>query len=989
MNSARCRILLIAFSVALCSGTLMAQSGKITGTVRDASSREAVVGASIVLDGTVWGVAADANGVYFVLNVPPGTYKVTASAVGYAKKSVINVRVGTDQIVTIDFDMQSEAIGLEEVIVEAQQRTVDPSQTSAKTRITSDELLSLPIRQVSDIIATSASVYKGFIRGGKQNETKTIIDGIDVTDQFYAPSADIYMVYNGVTRQRESNKSSLVDLTITSVEEANVLTGGVGADFATATAGLISYSLREGRGVITGGARFKMSSGGGLRHFGPDVYNDATRYLNEKATLAASASATDRDKATRYRWYPGKYSYGIKPTYDLEVNAGGGLTEDLGIYLTGGVYETYGRFPGEKFKRANGSLKASYNLTSDMRINAIGMLEDRGRLFGWRNRNYVEDFRFFLEGAPQYDGYSFIGSLKFTHVLSPSTFYEIQASTVNDNTRRGYVDGNNDGYIDLREEGEFLTFKDTAQVNRYMASGGGTQFTKFFSPTPRNESGSESPFLGRAWKIARPGIYYEDFTNSNLTLKGDIVSQYTVNHQLRGGVQVRMHNIERELRAGYIGGVFPTYKNYIEEAWNIKPTEMSAYVQDKMEYAGLIINVGGRLDAIDYDAADYANFFGPFKDITDASGGSVRVPVRGDKIPMKFYFSPRVGVSHPISDRAAMYFSFARQTQPQAFSRLFSNYNDFGNPSLPVVVRVGQDPIRSTNYDLGIQWAFLEGFGLDLSAYYRDIENYGAFSWNIIPRAPWRLYIITTNFGYADSRGVELTVRKNVENVTDFLSIGGRMTYSYSYIKQANYTGGGAASFSSVAGDSTKYNGQLPFDDVRNYNTIEQNVQGVNSSLTGGYDRPHRITYTLFFRFPQEITLSSIGRFQSGFYYPKTLGDPRARELGVGPWTSQIDLRLEKLFEIGSIARVSVYLDILNIFNAKNILAYDNSPTGQLIWERSLESDSNPYIRRVPNPTGYDATSTTPQWTGRPMTQDGSMIYDIPREIYFGFNIFL
>jgi outer membrane receptor protein involved in Fe transport len=306
---------------------------------------------------------------------------------------------------------------------------------------------------------------------------------------------------------------------------------------------------------------------------------------------------------------------------------------------------------------------------------------------------------------------------------------------------------------------------------------------------------------------------------------------------------------------------------------------------------------------------------------------------------------------------------------------LYANYNDFGNPSLPVTVRVNQDPIRSTSYDLGVQWAFIEGFGLDINAYYRDIENYGVYGWNIIPRAPWRLYILSTNFGYADSRGVELTLRKNVEAVSDFLTVGGRVTYAYSYIKQAVSAGGNPGSFSSVAGDSAKYAGDLPFDDVKNYNTIEQNVRGGNSSLTGGYDRPHRITYTLVLRFPYEVTVSSIGRFESGFYYPLTLGDPRARELGVGPWTNQIDLRLEKMFDLG-MARVAVFLDIVNLFDKKNVIAYDNSPTGQLIWERTGD------------PTGYDAAAVpNPAHTGRPITQDGSPIYDVPREVYFGINV--
>ncbi len=974
MKHSWCKVLLMMVLVVLSTLVAFAGNGKITGVVKDAATGEPVVGANVVIEGTTIGAAADVNGLYFILNIPPGKYNVIVSAVGYARQTLRNVQVGTDQIVRLDFSLQVEAIGLQEVVVEAQQRVIDPSQTSAKSRMTAEEFRSLPLREAYDLVSTSPSVYKGFVRGGKQFETKTLIDGIDVTDQFYASAADNgpgantpYLTYNAIIRQKDAKRSSMVELNAASVEEASVLTGGVGADYSSATAGVVSYSLREGRGKLSGGAQFRMSDGG-LKHHGPDVYNDASKYLAERDALAASTVQANKEKAARYLWSPGKFSYGEKPTMEGEINFGGSLMENAGLFFTGGMYESYGRLPNEFTRRISSTLKFNHSPTPAIRFNFLGMLEDRGQLFGWKNSNFSEDFRFFLEGVPRWDGMNLIGQLKMTHVLSPKTFYEIQVSIVNKSERQGYVDGNNDGNITLNEDGDFLTFADTAQVNRYMANAANSQFNKFFSPTPRNESGSETTITnagGLRWKIARPGIFYEDFTNMTVTLKGDITSQVTRNHQLRAGLQARFHDIERELRAGYIGGQFPTYKNYVEEMWNVKPKEYSLYAQDKMEYAGLIINIGARLDALDLAAADFANYFGPFEDAKDAGGGSARVPKRGDNIDMEFFFSPRLGVSHPISERAAMYFSFSRQTQSQPFSRLFTNYGDFGNPSLPVVVHTGQDPLKSTNYDLGVQWSFMEGYGLDVNAYYRDIENYGATAFTVTPRSPWRLYIITTAFGYADSRGVELTLRKNLASVLgDLLAIGGRFSYAYSYIKQAVGAGGNTTTFSSVGGDSVKFGGQLPFGDIKYFNTIEQNVQGGSSSLTGGYDRPHRISYTLMMRFPYDIMLSSVGRFESGFYYRRTLGDPRARELAVGPWNKQVDLRIEKPFNLGP-ARVSVYVDVLNVLDWKNILAFDASNVGQIEWERNGDPTGGP---------------TAP----RPVTQDGSLIYDIPREIYVG-----
>jgi hypothetical protein len=64
MNAAGCKMLLIASVIALCSSAAMAQSGKITGVVRDQANSEPIVSANVILDGTSWGAAADANGIY-------------------------------------------------------------------------------------------------------------------------------------------------------------------------------------------------------------------------------------------------------------------------------------------------------------------------------------------------------------------------------------------------------------------------------------------------------------------------------------------------------------------------------------------------------------------------------------------------------------------------------------------------------------------------------------------------------------------------------------------------------------------------------------------------------------------------------------------------------------------------------------------------------------------------------------------------------------
>jgi hypothetical protein len=174
--------------------------------------------------------------------------------------------------------------------------------------------------------------------------------------------------------------------------------------------------------------------------------------------------------------------------------------------------------------------------------------------------------------------------------------------------------------------------------------------------------------------------------------------------------------------------------------------------------------------------------------------------------------------------------------------------------------------------------------------------------------------------------------------------------------------------FQTSSGDSAKYGGTLPFTDYRVYNRIQQNVIGLNSVLTGGYDRTHRIMAYLFFRVEPDIRLTLMGKFASGFFYNLSFGDPRSREQGTSPWTKQVDLHLEKGFSLMG-TRLAVFVDVKNLFDADNILTYFNNASdniGQSLWEKQ----GLPY--------GADKRLTT---------IDGSPIYDIARQIYIGASV--
>ncbi|HPM58918.1 MAG TPA: carboxypeptidase-like regulatory domain-containing protein, partial [bacterium] len=99
-------------------GFLLAQTtGKISGKIID-EKREPVIGANIMIDGTAMGAAASVEGEYFIINIPPGTYNLKASAVGYGPKRIDKVKVEAGLTTRVNFTLQSTMIEMPEVVIQ-------------------------------------------------------------------------------------------------------------------------------------------------------------------------------------------------------------------------------------------------------------------------------------------------------------------------------------------------------------------------------------------------------------------------------------------------------------------------------------------------------------------------------------------------------------------------------------------------------------------------------------------------------------------------------------------------------------------------------------------------------------------------------------------------------------------------------------------------------------------------------------------------------
>ena len=104
--------LVLAFASSARAGT----TGQISGAMHDSKSGLPLVGSIVQVEGTKYGAIADQEGKYFILNLPPGDYKLVAHAIGYRDQAVKGVHVTADFTTAINFDLEETLAGTTEAV---------------------------------------------------------------------------------------------------------------------------------------------------------------------------------------------------------------------------------------------------------------------------------------------------------------------------------------------------------------------------------------------------------------------------------------------------------------------------------------------------------------------------------------------------------------------------------------------------------------------------------------------------------------------------------------------------------------------------------------------------------------------------------------------------------------------------------------------------------------------------------------------------------
>jgi outer membrane receptor protein involved in Fe transport len=783
-------LLSLALAGVLFCGTVTAgTTGKIAGTVTEKGKGDPLAGANVAVAGTRYGAATGADGTYFILNLPPGTYDLRVTMIGYSATTVKNVRVEVDRTATIDVQVASSAVDMEEIVVQAVAPPFQRDATASVSVVSSEQISQLPAKDFADVLAVQAGVAGSgsnlYIRGGRANEVAYLIDGMYVKDPVLGA--------RGTTIHNDA------------ISELQLMSGTFNAEYGGAMSGVVNIVTKEGGKAFSGFLEGRTS----------DFFVKPFKSYHENRITGSLSGPL--------------------------------FADDIGFYLSGE-------------RDASGSWLP---FGSDKTISLIGKVSSRPlsalkSTLTWRytdseDRPYNHRWKYIPEQYLRVRQKSRQGILGITHTVSPSLFYDVRLSYFN----QSYYSG-----VD----------KDTSQ---YIPVGG-------YEYVSAAGNGHEFYLLQDPVQMTRNNTSTVDF-------KGDATWQADSWNEVRGGFEFKKHSLD------FFDVYDPKRVNPYITSFQKNPLEGSAYLQDQISLAALVVNLGLRYD--------YVNQRSPFR--SNPLNPNSIVESRA-----KQQWSPRLGVAHPISDHTSLHFSYGRFFQNPDYVRLFENSQyDIGTKD-PIFGSPDLDPERTTAYEAGVSHQFTDALSGSFTAAYKDVMGLVGTQF-YYPYAGGRYvaYTIYVNEAYANIKSFE--VRLNMRRTK---YVGGMLTYTYSVSK------GSASSEQEDYPGTTTSTLLYPLNWDRthmfNANLIVGIPEGEGPAILGG--RPlENTTWDVLVKASSGEPYTPTARRSN--YIPKNSGRL--------PASFSIDAEASKAWRISNVS-VEIFCEVLNLTNARNVV-YVWSDTGQ------------------------------------------------------------
>ena len=377
-------------------------------------------------------------------------------------------------------------------------------------------------------------------------------------------------------------------------------------------------------------------------------------------------------------------------------------------------------------------------------------------------------------------------------------------------------------------------------------------------------------------------------------LNASVVNQLNKTNELKAGLEFRKYDIFWDDKQFYNTQPYG-------EKYSSKPTYASVYLQDKLEYDDYVINLGLRYD---YRSSD----------VTFNSTPTDTIAIYKEA-GSKSNFSPRFGISFPISEKSVMHFNYGIYYQVPNYTYLYTNMQGDLTTGLPIVGNPELGLERASTYELGLDHLIGDNIRLDITAYYKDMEDLVTLRnlANINNVGISQAYQFI-NADYGSVRGFDVAIDKMRGDGLISASL------SYSYMQA---TGNGSDAYeayytylSPSATDSEPPVTEYPLD----------------------FDQRHTLTGVLDIRAPRDWSgsflglglpsawgINLVGYYGSGLPYTKTdvsgyrLGERNGARL---PASYTVDMRVNKDFYFGSRNDnyLTLFIEVDNLFNRLNVI---------------------------------------------------------------------
>lgn len=882
---------LVIISLFLFNSLVWATSGKVTGRVTNQETGEPLPGVNVFLEETSQGAAADLNGEYVILNIQPGTYTLQASFIGYTTMRVQELRVSQNRTTRQDFSITPEVLEGQEVIVIADRPMVHKDLTASQKITTAEEIKDMPVESFLGVLTTQAGVNQGaggeiHIRGGRYNEVGYYIDGVSVSNPFFTNSLSVNI----------SNKA---------LEEMRVVSGAFNAEYGNAMSGIVNLQIKEGspeyHGSISAYAGDYFSNDNEIFMNIDNVNLMANRVidatLNGPVPILSGGGKFTFNITGRYSDHGG-YLYGVREH----------LPDDLADfrfsdswYIEMGGDSTFVSMNPSKSLNTLGKL--TYRLSPKLKISFQDIYNTRD----WKS--YLHSYKYNPDGTYNYFTNNRNSSVKINQAFGRS-FYELNVFTSTTDFKQ-YV---------------FENPYDERYVSTSLIRGSPPSSTFSFGGTQMGHYSRESQSLGT---------------------KFDFTIQMTIKHEVKFGFSTRKDELEEDNFTILYNDfdypeptVLPANESPSHNYYKKETKFLSAYIQDKIEYASIVINVGTRYDKFEPNA-EY------IIDLLDPEGSRV-------KAESKDMFSPRLGISFPITDRGILHFSYGHFYQMPTLRRLYKE-SIFGAGRSPTIGYADLKPEKTVLYEFGLQQQLTDVIAFDMSVYYKDIRDLLAVqsiryeSANYGPSS----YTIYLNKDYAYVKGFTFSLTKRYDPRSKLSAF---LDYSYQ-ITEGNSVTSGSFYFNSLTGE-------------------EEEKKIVPLS----WDQQQVFNATVTWSIPNKWGISVIGKLSSGWPYTPNIPDanyvpdPNSDRK---PWQKKVNARLFRNVNVGRFSLV-VFVKAYNLFDTLNerYVYNDTGRAGYTFVNRSSQETES-----LTKHYGEPGVHTWEEYQTRPH------YYTAPREIQLGVSL--